>query len=69
MGVLGGVYHLGGPILGAVVWTFLDAFVTGFTEYWPIIVGFILLLVILYMPGGILGLLYQKFKGLRHPAK
>ena len=69
MGVLGGVYHLGGPILGAVVWTFLDAFVTGFTEYWPIIIGLILLLVILYMPGGILGLLEQRFRRSRHSTR
>jgi branched-chain amino acid transport system permease protein len=65
MGVLGGVYSLGGPMLGAIVWTFLDAFVTGFTEYWPMIIGFTLLLTILYMPGGIFGLLQQKVPFLR----
>jgi branched-chain amino acid transport system permease protein len=69
MGILGGVFSLGGPIVGAVVWTFLDAFVTGFTEYWAIIIGCIILLVILYMPGGILGQLEQKFMELKHSRK
>ncbi len=35
------------------------AFVTGFTEYWPLVIGSIIILVVLSMPGGFLGLLQQ----------
>lgn len=65
MGILGGVYTFAGPIVGAVIWTFLDAFISGITEYWPLTIGFIILLVILFMRGGILGTLKEKTKGLR----
>jgi branched-chain amino acid transport system permease protein len=57
MGVLGGVYHILGPLVGAVVWVFLDAFVSGFTEYWPLIIGLIIFLIVFFMPGGLMGLL------------
>jgi branched-chain amino acid transport system permease protein len=56
MGILGGVYSIGGPIIGALAWVFLDAFVTGYTEYWPVIMGSIILLVVLYLPSGLAGL-------------
>jgi len=43
-----------------VIYTFLMAFVTGFTEYWPLVIGAIIILVVLFMPGGVLGLVEEK---------
>jgi ABC-type branched-subunit amino acid transport system permease subunit len=43
-----------------VVYTFLSAFVTGFTEYWPLVIGIIIIFIVLFLPGGILGTLQQK---------
>jgi branched-chain amino acid transport system permease protein len=56
MGILGGAAHLLGPMVGAVVWVFLDAFVAGFTEHWPLIIGLIIFTIVLFMPGGLVGL-------------
>lgn len=57
MGILGGAANLLGPLVGAVVWIFLDAFVSGFTEHWPLIIGGIVFTIVLLMPGGLMGIL------------
>jgi branched-chain amino acid transport system permease protein len=43
-------------MIGSVIYIFLFAFVTGFTEYWPLTIGLIIIFVVLYLPGGVLGL-------------
>jgi branched-chain amino acid transport system permease protein len=64
MTVIGGPLGFFGPMIGSVIYTFLFAFVTGFTEYWPLTIGLVIVFVVLYMPGGILGLAQSKFKTL-----
>jgi branched-chain amino acid transport system permease protein len=56
MGILGGAAHLAGPLVGGLVWIFLDAFVSGFTIHWPLIIGLLVFLVVFFMPGGLMGL-------------
>ena len=41
------------------------AFVTSFTEYWPMVSGIVIILVVLVMPGGLLGLIEEKLPFLR----
>jgi branched-chain amino acid transport system permease protein len=60
MTVIGGPLGFLGPMIGSIIYTFLMAFVTGFTEYWPMVIGFIIILVVLFMPGGVLGLVEEK---------
>jgi branched-chain amino acid transport system permease protein len=60
MTVIGGPLTFFGPMVGAVIYTFLFAFITGFTEYWPLTIGLIITFVVLFMPGGILGLIQEK---------
>jgi branched-chain amino acid transport system permease protein len=60
MAVIGGPLGFFGPLVGSVVYTFLSAFVTGFTEYWPIVIGIIIIFIVLFLPGGILGTLQMK---------
>jgi len=57
MSVLGGAGFFAGPIVGSIVYTFLQAFVTGFTVYWPMTIGFIILIIVLFSPGGLFGLI------------
>ncbi len=64
MTVIGGPLGFFGPMIGSLIYTFLFAFVTGFTEYWPLTIGLVIVFVVLYMPGGILGLAQSKFKTL-----
>jgi branched-chain amino acid transport system permease protein len=57
MVVLGGMGTLFGPVFGAVALLVLEEVLSGVTEYWQIILGPLLLLVVLFARGGIDGLL------------
>ena len=57
MVVLGGMGSVVGPVFGAVVLLVLEEFLSGITEYWQIILGPLLLLVVLFARGGIDGVL------------
>jgi branched-chain amino acid transport system permease protein len=57
MVVLGGMASVFGPLIGAVVLLVLEEVLSGLTEYWQIILGPLLLLVVLFARGGIDGLL------------
>jgi branched-chain amino acid transport system permease protein len=57
MVVLGGMGSTFGPLFGAVALLVLEETLSGITEYWQIILGPLLLLVVLFARGGIDGLL------------
>jgi branched-chain amino acid transport system permease protein len=57
MVVLGGMATPFGPLIGAVALLVLEEVLSGVTEYWQIILGPLLLLVVLFARGGIDGLL------------
>ncbi|AMJ61487.1 branched-chain amino acid ABC transporter permease [Bosea sp. PAMC 26642] len=56
MAVVGGAQFIIGPAFGAVCFFFLKDFAGRFAEYWPAIVGSVLVAVTLLMPQGIVGL-------------
>ena len=57
MTLLGGPYAFLGPALGAAILIVLNSVVTSFTEYWPVVLGAILLVLIYVFPGGVMRLL------------
>jgi branched-chain amino acid transport system permease protein len=57
MVVLGGMGSTFGPLFGAIALLVLEEALSGITEYWQIILGPLLLLVVLFARGGIDGLL------------
>ena len=57
MVVLGGMGSVVGPVFGAVLLLVLEEVLSSITEYWQIILGPLLLLVVLFARGGIDGLL------------
>jgi branched-chain amino acid transport system permease protein len=57
MVVLGGMGSAAGPVFGAVALLVLEEVLSRITEYWPIILGPLLLLIVLFARGGIDGLL------------
>jgi branched-chain amino acid transport system permease protein len=61
MVVLGGMASTFGPLIGAVALLLLEELLSGFTEYWQIILGPLLLLVVLFARGGIDSLLDTSF--------
>jgi len=58
MAVLGGMWTVFGPVIGAVALLVLEEALSGVTEYWQIIIGPIFLLVVLFARGGIDGMLF-----------
>jgi branched-chain amino acid transport system permease protein len=57
MTILGGMHHFWGPAVGALVLTLLNQQITAYTEYWPCVLGTILIVLLFVFPGGILGAL------------
>lgn len=55
MCLLGGWFTFSGPILGAAIIVSLRTFVGTYTEYWTLILGVILILLIFFLPDGIMG--------------
>jgi len=60
MVVLGGMGSVVGPVFGAIALLVLEETLSGITEYWQIILGPLLLLVVLFARGGIDGLLRKE---------
>ena len=52
-------------MLGSVIYTMLQAVVKMYTVYWPLTIGTIILLIVLFAPGGILGLIDKRIRGAR----
>ena len=63
--LLGGWFTFLGPMLGAAMMVALRTFASTFTEYWTMIQGVILMLVIIFLPEGVLGYLNAKFRQFR----
>ena len=62
MCLLGGWFTFSGPILGAAIMVALRTFVGIFTEYWTLILGIVLILIIFFLPEGVMGFFQQSFK-------
>jgi branched-chain amino acid transport system permease protein len=62
MVVLGGMASVFGPLVGALTLLVLEEALSRVTEYWPLIIGPMFVLVVLFARGGIIGLL----RGPRH---
>jgi branched-chain amino acid transport system permease protein len=57
MAFIGGVGHFYGPIIGAVLVTFLQSALSNYTQAWLLYFGMFFLVMILFAPGGIASLL------------
>ncbi|WP_204112523.1 branched-chain amino acid ABC transporter permease [Shimia biformata] len=55
--ILGGTARLFGPVAGAALFIFLEQALGGLSEYWHVHLGLLLLAVVLFARGGIIGTL------------
>jgi branched-chain amino acid transport system permease protein len=53
--VLGGFQTFVGPIIGAVVYNYLETYAVGHTVYWQLVLGIVLVVLVLALPAGIVG--------------
>ena len=70
MAIFGGMGQFYGPIVGAAIFAYLEELlITRFPYYYMLIFGIILVVAILYLPGGVVGLVQKWWKrdlGERH---
>ena len=62
MCLFGGWFTFMGPVLGAAMIVALRTFVGIYTEYWTLILGVTLMLLIFFLPQGVMGYFQEKFK-------
>jgi branched-chain amino acid transport system permease protein len=55
MTVLGGFRSFAGPIIGAIVFNYLKTYAVGYTVYWQLVLGAVLVALVLSLPTGIVG--------------
>lgn len=58
--ILGGVARLYGPVAGAALYIFLEHLLGEVSDYWHIYLGLLLLLIVLFAKGGIIGMLAKQ---------
>ena len=58
---LGGWFTFAGPIIGAAIMVSLRTFVGVYTEYWTLVLGVLLILLIFFLPEGVMGFVLDKF--------
>jgi branched-chain amino acid transport system permease protein len=63
MVILGGMGSLFGPVIGTIAFLLLEEFLSQITEYWAMILGPMLLLIVLFGRGGIMGMLGRPRRG------
>ncbi|MBW1973236.1 MAG: branched-chain amino acid ABC transporter permease [Spirochaetes bacterium] len=63
MCLLGGWFTFLGPFLGASIIVTLRTVIGIYTEYWTLVLGIILMLLIFFLPEGVLGYFTEKYKG------
>src|SRR3954463_120451 len=62
---IGGVPFFFGPILGAIVFIFFVAALSGFTKAWLLYLGIFFVVMVLYAPGGLASLLLMQIAAFR----
>ena len=53
--LLGGFRNFTGPIVGGIVFTYLKTYAVATTEYWQLLLGVVLVLLVMLLPTGIVG--------------
>jgi len=62
MAYIGGTGYFWGPIVGSGVFTYLSEYLSSFTDRWEFLFGLIFIVIVLFAPQGILGIVKKKIK-------
>jgi branched-chain amino acid transport system permease protein len=65
MTILGGMGSFWGPAVGAAAFIVLNQQITSYTEYWPLTMGTVLIVLLFVFPGGIAGTIEAALARLR----
>jgi branched-chain amino acid transport system permease protein len=67
--LLGGFRNFTGPIVGGIVFTYLKTYAVATTEYWQLLLGVVLVLLVVGLPTGIVGAITALAAKLRRTEK
>lgn len=65
MAILGGIGHFWGPAVGAAILILLNQQINAYTQYWPLILGSILIVLVFVFPNGVFGAVHAGLLRLR----
>jgi len=60
MAVIGGRFAFFGPMVGSAIFMTIQSFILDFTYFWPLVIGLIVIPIILFLPGGVVGFFFQR---------
>ena len=63
MVIIGGIGTLIGPVLGAMVFILVQEVLSSYTEQWMLFTGAIFVLMVIFLPGGLVGAVRYWFEG------
>jgi branched-chain amino acid transport system permease protein len=69
MVIIGGIGTLIGPVLGAMVFLLIQEVLSSYTEQWMIFTGAIFVLMVIFLPGGLVGAVRTWIEGRTSPAR
>ncbi len=55
MVITGGIGTLVGPLIGAMVFLLVQEILSSYTEHWMIFTGAVFVLIVIFLPGGVVG--------------
>ncbi len=58
--LLGGIYSFVGPSIGAIIYILINKVITQYTEYWPLALGSIIVLITIFIPNGVGGYITER---------
>jgi branched-chain amino acid transport system permease protein len=65
MSLVGGMQIFLAPLAGAGIFMFLKEIISGYTEYWMFPLGAILIVLVIFLRGGIVGFIHEKLMAIR----
>lgn len=64
---VGGIRYFSGPIMGAIVMTYMGSNLSDYTVGWLLYLGLMFICVVMFLPDGIAGIVFGFWRGLRSP--
>ncbi len=62
---IGGTGHFAGPLLGSAFYIYLQDYLSEYTDRWPFFMGLIFIVMVMYAPGGVSGIIASSANWLR----
>ncbi|MBV6651411.1 MAG: branched-chain amino acid ABC transporter permease [Hoeflea sp.] len=69
MAYVGGIRYFAGPMLGAVLLTYMQSNLSDFTEAWLLYLGLLFMMIVMFAPSGLAGVLVSISQGLQSPGR